>query len=264
MDRRTFLLFFPAALTARAALARPVARFSSSSVLLVSDSGKTIESIAAQAPRPIASITKLMTAMVVLDSRLPLAENIKISADDVDTLKFSSSKLPVGATLTRGQLLAAALVGSENRAAAALARAHPGGAQCFVATMNAKARSLSMNESEFADPTGLNPRNISTAQDLAKMVAAAARYNSIRQLSSTKNVSFALRRPAQSICFNHTNRFVYAGDDIEVGKTGFTDEAGSCIAMRFKSRGELYTAITLGAKSSDARAADVIRLKSEV
>lgn len=182
---------------------------------------------------PIASVTKLMTAMVLLDRNLPMDEEITITDADVDRLKYSSSRLQVGTTLNRHETLLLALMSSENRAAASLARTYPGGMPAFVTAMNRKAQSLGMNNSYFADPTGLNPENTSTAEDLVKMVRAAYRYPTIQEMTTTVSQEIGVGIRRRPTMFINTNRLVRSGAlDIGVSKTGYIQEAEHCLVMR--------------------------------
>jgi len=182
---------------------------------------------------PIASVTKLMTGMVILDRNLSMEEEITITDADVDRMKHSSSRLQVGTTLSRRETLLLALMSSENRAAASLGRTYPGGMTAFVAAMNRKAQSLGMNNSYFADPTGLDPENASTAEDLVKMVRAALRYPTIQEMTTTVSYEIGVgihQRPTQ---FINTNRLVRNGAlDIGLSKTGYIQEAGHCLVMQ--------------------------------
>ena len=182
---------------------------------------------------PIASITKLMTALVVLRTRAPLDEVLSIASDDVDRLKNSISRLRVGVMLTRREMLQLALMSSENRAAHALARSQPGGESEFIANMNSTARQLGMDSTSFTDPTGLSPSNRSTARDLARLVTAASKVPLLSELSTMPqhSVSFGHRR----LLYRNTNRLIHRDDwDIELQKTGFINEAGKCLAMQTK------------------------------
>jgi len=184
---------------------------------------------------PIASITKLMTAMVLLDAHLPMDTPIRITPADVDHLKGSRSRLAVGATLTRGRLLKLALMASENRAAAALARTYPGGKQAFVAAMNRKAARLGMDHSHFADPTGLNPDNIAAARDLARLVEAASHYGPIRDATTTHSmkVSFRIGHRRRHLTYVNTDPLVRHADwRIGLSKTGYISEAGRCLVIK--------------------------------
>lgn len=209
---------------------------------------------------PIASITKLMTAMVVLDARLGLADQLIISQDDVDTLRGSSSHVPVGIELSREDMLRLALMSSENRAAAALARNYPGGKPAFVAAMNRKAASLGLRDTRFSDSTGLNSANVSSARDLVKMVSAASRYPLIREFSTTANYMVSLNgRPRQ---FNNTNALVSSPDwQIGVSKTGFINESGKCLVMQAWLLNKPMIIVLLDSFGRFTRVADAQRVK---
>ena len=182
---------------------------------------------------PIASISKLMTAMVVLDAQLPLSETLTIGNEDVDTLKGTRSRLKVGAQLTREDMLLLALMASENRAASALSRHYPGGSAAFIEAMNHKAAAIGLKDTRFSDPTGLTAANVSSARDLTKMVAAAAHYPLIRELSTTsERTVYANGRP---VSFHNTNTLVRSpasGWEIALQKTGYIREAGKCLVMQ--------------------------------
>lgn len=180
---------------------------------------------------PIASITKLMTAMVTLDSRPNLERRLIITDADVDTLRNSHSRLPVGTWLSLEEMLRLALMASENRAASALARSFPGGTPAFVRAMNLKARSLGLRSTHFRDPTGLNSANVSSANDLAKMVMAAADYPIISAMTTTATYDQLVGE--QWVTFNNTNALVKSEDwRIDVSKTGFINESGKCLVMQ--------------------------------
>lgn len=207
----------------------------SGSALVVDASGEELYAKNPDVMLPIASITKLMTAMVVLDSGAPLPELITISPADRDWIRGSSSRLQDGrATLSRLEMLQLALMSSENRAAAALARTtFPGGTQEFVAAMNRKAQSLGMTHSHFADGTGLDGQNTSTARDLVRMLRAAYEYPEIRQATTTESAEVQPYGEYRSLFYRNTNRLVRGGAwDIELSKTGYLNEAGRCLAMR--------------------------------
>lgn len=180
---------------------------------------------------PIASITKLMTAMVALDVRPSLDEVIEVSEEDIDQLKGTRSRLAVGTHLKREEMLHLALMSSENRAASALSRHYAGGRPAFIAAMNRKARELGLVDTEFFDSTGLDPHNVSSARDLAKMVAASSHYPLIREFSTTRDGSFAVN--GKTLRYNNTNALVSSSDwEIGLQKTGFTNEAGKCLVMQ--------------------------------
>lgn len=210
---------------------------------------------------PIASITKLMTAMVILDAKLPLDEPISIEAEDRDRLKGTRSRMSNGMTLTRGELLKLALMASENRAAAALARTYPGGTQVVLAMMNAKARELGMDSTRFFDPTGLHSDNVSTAQDLVKMVMAAQSYELIHQYTTSPShvVNVDGRR---SIRFSNTNPLVRnASWDIGLSKTGYISEAGRCLVMQARIMQRPVVIVLLDSWGKRTRVGDANRVK---
>jgi len=211
---------------------------------------------------PIASITKLMTAMVVLDAQLPLAEEITIDSADIDVLKNTRSRLKVGSSLTRQQLLRLALMSSENRAAAALGRAYPGGIEAFVSAMNNKAFELGMGNSRFVDSTGLSSSNVSTARDLVKMVEAAHFYEEIRDFSTT--TSHALDSPdyRRGLKYTNSNNLVSNGQwQIGVSKTGFLSAAGRCLVMQANITGKPVIIVLLDSNGKKTRIGDAIRIK---
>jgi len=242
--------------------AHPDKVFLRSSSVLVQDaaSGETILSKNADAVLPIASITKLMTAMVVLDRGLELEDRVVISSEDMDQLKGTHSRLRPGATLSRNELLLLALMASENRAAAALARTFPGGTQVFIAAMNDKARALGMQNSHFEDSTGLTSANVSTAPDLARLVQAAHEYPVIRQYSTRDQAQVnVLGQPLQ---YHNTNGLV-RGHTWEIGlsKTGFINEAGRCLVMRVRLASKDLVVILLDSWGKNSRIADAQRIK---
>lgn len=210
---------------------------------------------------PIASITKLMTAMVVLDAQLPLDEAIGIAVADIDTLKGTHSRLRIGMSLTRSELLKLALMASENRAAAALARTYPGGYGAAIAAMNTKARELGMQNTRFLDPTGLNSNNVSTANDLVKMVAAARGYPLIHQYTTTASHSVDGWR-GREMRFNNTNPLVKnASWDIGVSKTGYISEAGRCLVMEATINQRPVIIVLLDSWGKSTRIGDANRIK---
>ena len=211
---------------------------------------------------PIASITKLMTAMVVLDAQLPLSEEITIDSADIDVLKNTRSRLKIGSSLTRQQLLRLALMSSENRAAAALGRAYPGGIEAFVSAMNNKAFELGMGNSRFVDSTGLSSANVSTARDLVKMVEAAHFYEEIRDFSTT--TSHALNSPdyRRGLKYTNSNNLVSNGQwQIGVSKTGFLSAAGRCLVMQANITGKPVIIVLLDSNGKKTRIGDAIRIK---
>jgi D-alanyl-D-alanine endopeptidase (penicillin-binding protein 7) len=234
--------------------------------LVVDDKGRPVFSKAVDEVRPIASITKLMTAMVVLDAGLPMDETITISKEDCDTLRHSRSRLRLGkATLTRGDMLKLALMSSENRAASALGRTtFPGGTPAFVAAMNRKAHALGMSNSHFADPTGLRAANVSTAADLVKMVRAAGHYPLIRVATTTPSAEVRPHPRGGVLHYVNTNRLVKNQNDdwdIHLSKTGFINEAGRCLVMEAKLSEGTYDFVLLNAPSKLTPIGDSNRLR---
>jgi D-alanyl-D-alanine endopeptidase (penicillin-binding protein 7) len=210
---------------------------------------------------PIASITKLMTGLIVVESKLDMNEILTVTDDDVDLLKHSSSRLKVGASLTRGQMLHIALMSSENRAASALGRHYPGGLPAFVEAMNAKAMELGMTDTQYVDSSGLSSRNVSTGRDLAKLVAVAYQQPLLRQYSTDPKsvVASATGRPMH---FSNTNHFVAnPAWDIGLQKTGFINEAGRCMVMQAMIQGRAVIMVFLDAKGKQGRTSDVGRMR---
>ncbi|MGB7931458.1 MAG: D-alanyl-D-alanine endopeptidase [Gammaproteobacteria bacterium] len=208
-------------------------RLASESALVVDSKGNEVYAKQIDEPQPIASITKLMTAMVVLDAALAPDERITITRDDRDLIRYSGSRLQFGATLTRDQLLRLALMASENRAANALARTYPGGRTAFIEAMNAKTRAIGMRSSHFADPAGLDSGNIATARDMVRMVRAAQKYPLIRKATTTGAMNVRPYKGKGELRFNNTNRLLKNADwHIQLSKTGYTDEAGRCLVMQ--------------------------------
>jgi D-alanyl-D-alanine endopeptidase (penicillin-binding protein 7) len=234
-----------------------------SAFALVQDqsTGKVLYEKRAGEAVPIASITKLMTAMVVLDAQPSLTEYMTIGQQDVDNMRHSRSRLPVGTNLSREEMLRLALMSSENRAASALARYYPGGKSAFIRAMNNKTLELGMFDTYFYDSTGLNAGNVSSARDLARMVAAAGEYPLITQMTSTATHDVYIGRRLQR--FNNTNALVKNPDwTIEVSKTGFINEAGKCIVMKTWINGKPTIIVLLDAGGSSARLADSMHIKS--
>jgi len=233
-----------------------------SSVALVvdQDTNEVLFAKNSEAVLPIASLTKLMTAMVMVEHNLPLDEMITVTNDDVDTEKNSSSRLTVGATLSRGELLHLALMSSENRAAHALGRTFPGGLQAFVTLMNVKARSLGMADTRYVDPTGLNSGNQSSAKDLASLVKAAYQQPLIRDLSTSHEYAVKLGR--RQVQFRNTNSLVRNPSwDIGLQKTGYIVEAGRCLVMQAKMAGRKLIMVFLDSSGKYSRQADAERVR---
>lgn len=185
-----------------------------------------------QKQQPIASVTKLMTAITTLDQNLPMDEVIEITSEDRDRLRGSGSRLPFKTKLTRNDLLLTALAASDNRAASALARSFPGGREAMIRAMNEKAQQLGMTHTHYSDSSGLNNGNVSTASDLALLVDAAAKYPKIEEFTTTGKFSVTDHRNGKNISFRNTNRLVSSSAwDINLSKTGFTNDAGNCLVM---------------------------------
>jgi D-alanyl-D-alanine endopeptidase (penicillin-binding protein 7) len=233
-----------------------------SSVALVidQDTREVLFSKNDQAVLPIASITKLMTGVVINDARLPMDQEITITQDDVDTEKRSRSRLTVGSTLSRGELLHLALMSSENRAAHALGRTYPGGMPTFVAMMNAKAKGLGMKDTRYVEPTGLSSDNQSSARDLATLVSAAYNDPMLREL--TTSPGYQVEIGSRMMQFNNTNRLVKNPDwDIGLQKTGFINEAGQCLVLQAKVAGRKLIMVFLDSAGKLSRIGDAERVR---
>jgi D-alanyl-D-alanine endopeptidase (penicillin-binding protein 7) len=210
----------------------------SKAALIVDRFGNTLFERSADTPLPIASLTKLMTAMVILDAKLPMDEQIEISKADRDLLRLTGSRLRFGARLSRQQLLTLALMSSENRAAAALGRTFPGGSAAFVRAMNDKARALGMPHSRFVDAAGLDAGNVATAQELARMVFAAMQYPAIREATTRKRLEVRPWKSRGPLRYVNTNRLLRnAHWNIQLSKTGYINESGRCLVMHAELEG---------------------------
>jgi serine-type D-Ala-D-Ala endopeptidase (penicillin-binding protein 7) len=233
-----------------------------SSVALVVDqqTNEVLYSKNDKAVLPIASLTKLMTGLLIGEAHLPMDESITITSDDVDTEKHSSSRLQVGSVLTRGELLHLALMSSENRAAHALARTSPGGLTAFVAQMNAKARSLGMVDTVYVEPTGLSSSNRSSARDLVKLVDVAHQHPLLRELTTSPGFEVDVGR--RTLQFNNTNRLVKNPTwDIGLQKTGYISEAGRCLVMQASVAGRNLIMVFLDSAGKFSRFADAERVR---
>jgi len=229
-------------------------------IVISDDTGDVLMSKSPDAIVPIASLTKLMTAMVVLDSKPNMAEKISIQEADVDMLKHSKSHVPVGTTWTRKEIFELALMSSDNRAAASLARTYPGGNSAFLRAVQAKIKSLGLTHTTIKEPTGLSPENTSSASDLAKMAQAAGKYPVITNITSDK--SDTILRNGRPFKVNNTNHLVGAsGWNVLLSKTGFTNEAGHCLIMRIKQAGKRATLVLLNAQASSIRVVDALQIK---
>jgi D-alanyl-D-alanine endopeptidase (penicillin-binding protein 7) len=254
-----FLSFLAFHATAREA-ADP--KLKSSSVLIVDQNDSTVlYSRHSDVAAPIASITKLMTALVVLDAKQPLDENIQITNADRDFPKAAFSRLTVGATLTRGDLMHVALMSSENRAAHALGNNYPGGMPAMVIAMNAKAAALGMTHSHFVDPTGLSSENVASPEDLSKLVIAASKNRTIREYSTDKN--YTVRVHKRMVEYRNTDNLVANPTwNIIVQKTGYITEAGKCLVMAAVIEGRSVVIVLLDSLGKYTRVADAKRIKA--
>jgi D-alanyl-D-alanine endopeptidase (penicillin-binding protein 7) len=232
-------------------------------LVLDADTGRTLFAKDPEAVVPIASLSKLVTAMVLLDAKFDPDARLRIDRDDVDTLKHSRSLVAVGAEMSREAALELALVASENRAAAALARTYPGGMGAFMQALQAKVHSLGLAHTTLVEPTGLSPSNTSTAEDVARIVAAAAGYPDIARITSERTARIDVNgRPRE---LHNTNLLVgHAGWDIHLSKTGYTDEAGRCLTMRLRSGDRDVTVVLLDADGSAQRLRDATRIRQSL
>ena len=241
----------------------PLGLNSSVGYVMDADTREVLYSKNEQAVLPIASITKLMTAVLIAEGRLPMDEAITITNDDVDYLKNSSSRLKVGTTLSRGQMLLLALMSSENRAAHSLGRTYPGGTYNFVRYMNQKAHDLGMRDTRYVDPTGLSSENRSSARDLATLVAYAAKDNMIRAYST--NTGYALDTGSNTMEYRNSNGLVRGGNwTIDLQKTGYIREAGRCLVMQTKIAGRNLVMVLLNAGGTAGRTDDAERIRQWV
>ena len=241
--------------------AQKVVLLRSSAVLVQdADTGEVVINKNSEAVVPIASITKLMTAMVLLDSGVDLSMRVVLAREDVDTFKGTRSRLRTGSVLTRDELLLLALMASENRAGAALGRTYPGGTPALVEAMNEKAAELEMIDSHFVDATGLSKRNVSSARDLAKLVRAAHGYPLIREYSTRDRATVtAFGRP---LSFRNTNGLVRSSHwEIGLSKTGYISEAGRCLVMRVRLASKDLIVVLLDSWGKHSRVGDANRIK---
>jgi serine-type D-Ala-D-Ala endopeptidase (penicillin-binding protein 7) len=233
-----------------------------SSVALVidQDTREVLFSKNQNAVLPIASLTKLMTGVIITGAKLPMDEMVTVTQDDVDTEKGSSSRLKVGTSLTRGEMLHLALMSSENRAAHALGRTYPGGMAVFVSLMNAKAQLLGMSDTRYVEPTGLSSRNQSSAQDLATLVNAAHADPVLRELSTSTGYQVAVGN--RTLQYNNTNRLIKNPEwDIGLQKTGYISEAGQCLVMQTKIAGRKLIMVFLDSAGKLSRLGDAERVR---
>src|SRR5262245_55274047 len=258
-----FALFFVLALTigfAQAQSQKVVYLRSQAVMVQDAETGEIVINKNSEAVVPIASITKLMTAMILLDRGLDLEQRIVVSREDVDTVKGTRSRLMPGTTLTRDELLLVALMASENRAAAALARTYPGGVPAFVKAMNEKAAELGMSDSHFVEPTGLSPSNVSSPRDLVKLVRAAHSYPLIREYSTRDRAT--VKSFNRQLRFVNTNGLVRNSHwDIELSKTGYISEAGRCLVMHVRLASKDLIVVLLDSWGKQSRIGDAQRIR---
>jgi len=263
--RNHWLLAVPTCLLATLCWSQPLPTgkpvVKSASVLVVDEADSSVlYSRQAQKVMPVASITKLMTALVVLEGKQPLDERVEILPTDRERTKASASRLAVGTELSRGELLHLALMSSENRAAQAVGRAYPGGLPEFIRAMNAKAKALGMKHSRFVDPTGLSSGNVASAADLTKLVIAASQEPLIEEYSTSERLTVAVGR--QLLEFRNTNSLTSKDDwDIAVQKTGYTQDAGQCLVMKASIQQRPVIIVLLNSYGKLTRVADARRIR---
>ncbi|ACS86188.1 D-alanyl-D-alanine endopeptidase [Musicola paradisiaca] len=212
---------------------------------------------------PIASVTKLMTAMVVLDANQPMDERISVDISQTAEMKGVYSRVRLGSEISRHDMLLLALMSSENRAAASLAHHYRGGYQAFIAAMNAKAKALGMTHTRYVEPTGLSIHNVSTARDLTKLLIASKQYPLLSQLSTTQEKTATFTNPSYSLPFRNTNHLIYRSDwNIQLTKTGFTNQAGHCLVMRTVINQRPVALVVLDAFGKFTHFADANRLRN--
>ncbi|CAM7690525.1 MULTISPECIES: D-alanyl-D-alanine endopeptidase [Atlantibacter] len=258
--------FSPVAIAAKAPAAHTAAQpeIASGSAMIVDlQTNKVLYSSHPNLVRPIASITKVMTAMVVLDAHLPLDEVLKVDISQTPEMKGIYSRVRLNSEISRKNMLLLALMSSENRAAASLAHHYPGGYGAFIRAMNAKAKSLGMTNTRFVEPTGLSIKNVSTAQDLTKLLIATKQYPLIGQLSTTREEMATFSKPAYTLPFRNTNHLVYRDNwNIQLTKTGFTNAAGHCLVMRTVIGNRPVALVVMDAFGKYTHFADASRLRT--
>lgn len=242
---------------------RNLSLYSNAALVLDENTGAVLYSKNMDTVHPIASLTKLMTAIVILDSGLPLDATIRVENDDIDMERGSRSKMRIGEVLARRDMLRLALMSSENRAATALARTFPGGRDAFVATMNRRAGKIGMTATWFVDSSGLSSKNVSTARDLTKLVATAARYELIRDYSTTPQVSLKRLDSGTQVNYINTNLLLRRdnGWDINISKTGYLNEAGYCLVLQAVIDGRVVNIVLLDSYGRYSRVGDANRIK---
>ncbi|MFH8133882.1 D-alanyl-D-alanine endopeptidase [Pantoea osteomyelitidis] len=249
------------ALANMAPIAQP--QIASGSAMIVDlNTNKVLFSSHPDRVRPIASLTKLMTAMVVLDAHQPMDELLSVDISHTAEMRGVFSRVKLNSEISRRNMLLLALMSSENRAAASLAHHYPGGYDAFIRAMNAKARALGMTHTRYVEPTGLSIQNVSSAEDLIKLLKATRQYPQLGQLSTTKEQTALFSHPAYALPFRNTNHLVYKADwQIELTKTGYTDEAGHCLVMRTRINNRPVALVVLDAFGKYTHFADANRLR---
>ncbi|WP_405424711.1 D-alanyl-D-alanine endopeptidase [Pantoea stewartii] len=255
----------PAQATTTLSQMAPIAQpqIASGSALIVDlTNGKVLFSSHPDRVRPIASITKLMTAMVVLDAHQPMNEMVKVDISQTPEMRGVFSRVKLNSEISRRSMLMLALMSSENRAAASLAHAYLGGYDAFIRAMNAKARALGMMHTHYVEPTGLSIKNVSSAQDLVKLLKATREYPLLGELSTTKEETAVFAHPSYALPFRNTNHLVYKnGWHIQLTKTGYTDQAGHCLVMRTMIKNRPVALVVLDAFGKYTHFADANRLR---
>ena len=251
-----------AASPAKPASPKELVLASGSALVVDMENGKTLYSSNPNLVVPIASVTKLMTAMVTLDAKLPMNELIPVDISETAEMKGVFSRVHLGSMISRQNMLLLALMSSENRAAASLAHNYPGGSKAFVAAMNAKAKSLGMTSTHYVEPTGLSIHNVSDANDLIRLAKAAYTYPQIRAMSTTATSDARFSKPSYSLSFFNTNPLVRNGKwDIRLTKTGFTNDAGPCLVMVTMMNGRPVALALLDAFGKRTHVADAARIR---
>ena len=236
---------------------------SGSAMIVDMDTNKVIYANHPDLVRPIASITKLMTVMVVLDAHLPMDEILRVDISQTPEMRGIYSRVRLNSEISRKNMMLLALMSSENRAAASLAHHYPGGYDAFIRAMNAKARSLGMTNTRYVEPTGLSIHNVSTARDLTKLLIASKRYPLLGELSTTREDMATFSHPNYTLPFRNTNHLVYRPDwNIQLTKTGFTNQAGHCLVMRTVINKRPVSLVVLDAFGKYTHFADANRLRS--
>ncbi len=251
--------------TAVAAVASQPDIASGSAMIVDLNTNKVIYASEPDLVRPIASITKLMTVMVVLDAHLPLDEMLSVDISHTPEMKGIYSRVRLNSHISRKNMMLLALMSSENRAAASLAHHYPGGYDAFIRAMNSKAKSLGMSHTHYVEPTGLSIHNVSTARDLSKLLIATKRYPLMGQLSTTKEDMATFNNPNYTLPFRNTNHLVYRENwNIQLTKTGFTNAAGHCLVMRTVMNNRPVAMVVMDAFGKYTHFADASRLRTWV